>query len=95
MSNAKKAAKPASILDDEDALVDKIAHDIEPAAPGGSVEKTDLGLTAVADRSVLAAAQEGGTVRMVHADGEEADVDAAQVRIHERSGWKRVKEDEA
>jgi hypothetical protein len=92
MSNAKKAAKASpSIVEDEDALVDKIAQDIQPS--GNDIASTDLGLTPVADRSPSQPDAEG-FVLMVDAEGNQADVDAAQVKIHERSGWKRVKEEE-
>jgi hypothetical protein len=90
MSNAKKAAaKSASIVDDEQAMVDKIASDIQPS---GGVATTDLGMTQVADRN--APQQEGEDVRMVNSAGDEMDVAAADVKMHERSGWKRVKEEE-
>jgi hypothetical protein len=93
MSNAKKATKAGpSIIEDEDALVDKIAQDIQPS--GNDIASTDIGLTPVADRSAAQPDAEG-SVRMIDAEGNEADVDAAQVKIHERSGWKRVKEEEA
>lgn len=90
MTTAKKAAaKSASIVDDEQAMVDKIAEDIQPEGAAN----TDLGMTPVADRSAVQ--DEDAVVRMVSVNGEEMDVEgAANVKIHERSGWKR-KEEEA
>lgn len=47
------------------------------------------GMTAVVDNTVERV-DENETVHMVHADGHEVDVGVADVRTHERAGWKRV-----
>lgn len=56
-----------------------------------------LGMTLVEDRSDMPQvlrerADKGETVRMQHVDGHEADVEAADVEVHKRSGWKLVEE---
>jgi hypothetical protein len=90
MNTAKKAS--ASIIEDE-SVSTQAAEPEKSDAPKGVNE--ELGMTAVADRSAKAQAVAGvetETVRMVNADGNEADVNAADVAIHERAGWKRQEE---
>jgi len=86
MNTAKKAS--ASIIEDESVSTQAAE---ESDAPKVGVNE-ELGMTVVADRSAKAQAVEGETVRMVNADGNEADVNAADVAIHERAGWKRQEE---
>jgi hypothetical protein len=114
MTTAKKAS--ASIVDDEAALVEKIAQDIQPTGgvevrqnakalpayasePANGAPSTgpsaETGMTAVVDSSQPVSSADAAPVRMVNADGVEAEIDADNVKIHERSGWKRVKEEEA
>jgi hypothetical protein len=107
-------AKGASITDDEEALVEKIAQDIHPERPNARAMPAyasegpngtpshgpdeESGMTAVADSTVQQQVKEGmdgeDTVRMVNADGVEVDVGIDDVKMHERSGWKRAEEDE-
>jgi hypothetical protein len=118
MTVAKKASKSASIIDDEQQMVEKIAHDIHPsssslerqqvrARPASASERQngepsegpnpDVGMTTVVDSVLQQEAEEDNqTVRMVDVAGNEIDVEGvANVRLHERSGWKRLKEEEA
>jgi hypothetical protein len=111
MNTAKKAASSPSIIEDEATFVEKVAENIHPEredarampayaseAPNGEPSQgpsEELGMTAVVDPTVLPQEEAEQTVRMVNADGVELDVDAADVKIHERSGWKRLKEEEA
>jgi hypothetical protein len=90
-------AKKASIVDDEEAavVVDKVAQNSAPeeqvAGPNGTPSKgpdEEVGMTAVAD-STRAPEEASATVHMVHADGHESDVEVANVKMHERMGWKR------
>ena len=119
MTAAKKASKSASILDDEQQMVQKIAKDIHPsstslerenvrARPAHASEHSngepsegpnpDVGMTLVVDSALQQETAEQGdeVVRMVDVAGNEMEVEgAANVKIHERSGWKRLKEEEA
>jgi hypothetical protein len=107
MTTAKKAA---AIVDEEKAIVEQIAKDIRPerqdakAMPAYASEKPngepsqgpnpDVGMTAVIDSTQQVEEGSDETVRMVNSDGNELDVGIGDVKIHERSGWKR-KEEEA
>jgi hypothetical protein len=89
MTTARKAA---SIIDSGDDVTDVTPREApsnnEPKAPSD-----DLGMTAVATSTTAPEEVSEGTVRMVNADGNEVDVDAADVKIHERSGWRRKEEE--
>ena len=113
MTAAKKASKSVSITDDDQQMVDRIAHDIVPerqdarAMPAYASEHPngepsqgpdpEVGMTAVVDSALQQEAeQDNQLVRMVDTAGNEMEVEgAANVKIHERSGWKRLKEEEA
>jgi hypothetical protein len=117
MNTAKKATTDKSrgqssnaIIDDEAALVEKIANDIKPSsdverqgmkalpayaseAPNGAPSQgpnEEFGMTAVIDSTVPEDAE--ATVRMVSADGVEAEMSVANAKMHERSGWKKVED---
>jgi hypothetical protein len=114
MTTAKKAKSP-SIVDDEEAMVEKIANDIKPSAgverpnaramPASASERPngepsqgpneEVGMTVVVDRAAPQTQDNEETVRLVNVDGVELDVPVADVKMHERSGWKRLKEEEA
>lgn len=87
------ASKSTSIVDDKEvaptptpatpAALSEIVESDKPKGP----QDTDLGMTPIVDNSRQAVKDE--TIHMVHADGTELDVNAADVTIHERSGWKK------
>jgi len=55
----------------------------------------ETGMTAVVDSTVQQQVkEEGETVRMANAAGDEVDVGIADVKMHERSGWKRLDKEE-
>ena len=55
----------------------------------------EVGMTAVVDSTAPPDAASAETVHMVNAAGDTMDVGVADVKIHERSGWKRAEEEEA
>lgn len=80
----KAASKSVSITDD-DSVTSAQSSSVADAPPSSS---NDTGMITVAS-SDEKPPKADETVRMVNADGNEADVSAADVKIHERSGWTR------